>query len=189
VSISNIYIEFPFTISGICKTSGSADSATGRHTGNWEDAPHFKGHMNYSWSKKVPKFYSVETIWADSALAAIEDLGVKSENFNPTPLAAYCLMKHPEYQRIIRTHYFKNFSKKNKKYYAAYYKLIFHIVKGPILDLVKRIFKKVSRKKIDFMKYNNLKNIGVAEKKLVKHLKESNIDFGIVLHNLNNIEK
>ena len=41
VSKNNVFIDYPFTISGICKTSGSADSATGRHTGKWEDAPHF----------------------------------------------------------------------------------------------------------------------------------------------------
>lgn len=51
-----ISIDYPLTISGICRNSGSADSATGKHTGQLKDAPHFKGHLNYKWSEEVPEF-------------------------------------------------------------------------------------------------------------------------------------
>ena len=73
-----VVIDHPLTISGICKKSGSSDSATGKHTGNLDDAPHFKGHKNYVWSTLIPPFYSVETIWADTVMAAIHDLGESS---------------------------------------------------------------------------------------------------------------
>lgn len=98
-------INFPLTISGICNRSGSADSATGRHTGRLEDAPHFKGHIDYQWSKLVPSFYSVETIWADSALAAVSD--IKPEllvDFNVLKLDNDCLIKYPQFSKLILEH-------------------------------------------------------------------------------------
>lgn len=36
--------------------------------------PHLNGHIDYVWSDLVPKFYSVESVWADSAIKAIEDM-------------------------------------------------------------------------------------------------------------------
>ena len=66
-----IRINYPITISGICPRSGSSDSATGKHTGELRNAPHFRGHINYEWDKKVPAVYSVESIWAETALHAL----------------------------------------------------------------------------------------------------------------------
>lgn len=77
-----VTLGIPLTISGICSSSGSSSSATGAHTGKLEDAPHFNGHENYQWDERVPRLYSVETIWADSALAAVKDL-------EPTLLSGY----------------------------------------------------------------------------------------------------
>ena len=91
-------LDFPLTISGICSKSGSADSATGRHTGKLRDAPHFRGHGEYSWSRLVPPIYSVETIWADSALAAVREVGNPhlEKKFNSLALLVECLSKYPE---------------------------------------------------------------------------------------------
>lgn len=97
-------VNLPLTISGICHKSGSADSATGKHTGRLEDAPHFKGHSNYKWSGEVPHFYSVETIWADSALAAVRDLEPELlTHFNQNALALECLIKYPSFSDFIET--------------------------------------------------------------------------------------
>lgn len=70
-----IYIDYPFTIPGVCKKSGTADSLTGRHNGDLKDAPHFRGTVNYKWDTKVPYVYSVETIWAETAFKAMQENG------------------------------------------------------------------------------------------------------------------
>lgn len=102
-----VKISFPLTIAGVCQTSGSADSSSGRHVGTLNSAPHFKGHEEYCWSKEVPQFYSVETIWADSALAALYDFKATEliKLFSVTNLDAHCKMKYPEYADIIKIHY------------------------------------------------------------------------------------
>ena len=97
---------FPITISGICPTSGSADSALGKHTGLLENAPHFRGHRSYKWSDRVPAIYSVETIWADSALHALSDMGRNdiAGNFNITALDLKCRLRYPQFFEIIGGH-------------------------------------------------------------------------------------
>lgn len=107
-----IEIDFPLTVPGICKKSGSSDSSTGKHTGRIEEAPHFKGHHSYEWADRVPKFYSVETIWADSALAAINDFDEKEllNEFNLEFLTLDCLKKYGAFKSIIYENY-----KKQKK--------------------------------------------------------------------------
>lgn len=99
VAIANI----PVTISGICSTSGSADSATGKHTGKLSDAPHFRGHEVYEWEEKIPAFYSVETIWAESLIKAIRDFRKEYllTQINFSRLYSFCNDKYPQYSTII----------------------------------------------------------------------------------------
>ncbi|MDD4690112.1 MAG: glycosyltransferase [Eubacteriales bacterium] len=99
-------IDTPITISGICPTSGSNDSATGKHTGKLEDAPHFRGHTDYHWDEHIPAFYSVDTIWAETLMQALtmfkrDDLKSK---FNMPLFEIICLKKYPEYKNIIKKH-------------------------------------------------------------------------------------
>lgn len=70
-----LYINTPFTLPGTCAKSGSADSLTGRHTGELKDAPHFRGHDHYEWDVNIPYVYTVDTIWAESAFKAIKENG------------------------------------------------------------------------------------------------------------------
>lgn len=76
---SIIYINYPFTVAGICAKSGAADSLTGKHTGELSDAPHFRGHYNYQWDARVPYLYSVDTIWAETAFKACNENGLEFE--------------------------------------------------------------------------------------------------------------
>lgn len=104
-------IDTPITISGICPTSGSNDSATGKHTGKLEDAPHFRGHTDYHWDEHIPAFYSVDTIWAETLMQALtmfkrDDLKSK---FNMSLFEIICLKKYPEYENIIKEHAKKEF--------------------------------------------------------------------------------
>lgn len=70
-----LYISTPFTLPGTCAKSGSADSLTGRHTGELKDAPHFRGHDSYEWDPDIPYVYSVDTIWAETGFKAVKENG------------------------------------------------------------------------------------------------------------------
>jgi len=80
----------PLTIAGVCATSTTADNLTGRHSGDLEDMPHLKNRGPYVWDNNIPAYYSVPTIWAESALKALSDLGRTAlyNRFNRYPLLA-----------------------------------------------------------------------------------------------------
>ena len=138
-----LIIEYPLTISGICKKSGSSDSASGKHTGELTKAPHFIGHENYLWSKNVPAFYSVETIWADSALAAIADLKGNEliRHFRIDILSAHCVKLYPQFRSLIIKNLAHNYNTSVNSLLIKYRRL-----SGLITLSVKRLAKKVVNK-------------------------------------------
>ncbi|MGN7763267.1 glycosyltransferase [Paenibacillus sp. 22594] len=162
-----VKIDFPLTISGICSKSGSADSATGRHTGRLVDAPHFRGQKNYEWSKLVPEFYSVETIWADSALAAIKDLDKEEliNKFNIGILLFNCLKKYPQFENIITEHS-NSFAKNELSIRYTYYC-------SNIIEISKKVLNKLTNRSL---RINGVDNIIEANNFLQQRINKINID-------------
>lgn len=65
-------IDYPVSLPGVCPASASAKSEKGEHCGKLETAPHFIGLKEpYIWDERIPKFYSVETIWGETLFKAI----------------------------------------------------------------------------------------------------------------------
>lgn len=67
-------IDYPFTIAGACPASATVNATVGGHSGKLEIAPHFKNRGPYTWENTIPAYYSVETIWAESAIKALKCL-------------------------------------------------------------------------------------------------------------------
>ncbi len=111
-----VSIDYPLTIAGVCKSSGSAKSVKGEHVGNLKDAPHFQNRGPYKWADIIPRFYSVETIWADSTVAALKALERDDllRDFNIPFLAAQCIIAYPKYWRIILHDMYKAFKIMNR---------------------------------------------------------------------------
>lgn len=65
----------PLTIAGVCAKSTTADNFSGKHSGELKNIPHLKNRGNYSWDKHIPEYYSVSTIWGESGLKALSDIG------------------------------------------------------------------------------------------------------------------
>ncbi|HEM3702843.1 TPA: glycosyltransferase family 2 protein [Streptococcus suis] len=145
-----VAIDFPITISGICVSSGSSSSATGAHTGKLEQAPHFKGHNHYVWDRRVPEFYSVETIWADSALAAVKDLdSERLVYFDGIPLYYSLMRKYPDFNREIQEAITKNISN-NVNFKAYKIKLFVNRIRKSIVYRLGR------RKQLQFKDVSNI---------------------------------
>lgn len=149
-----LHVDYPLTISGICNQSGSSDSATGRHTGELKNAPHFNGHTNYEWSTEVPPFYSVETIWGDSALAAIRDLKKNTlfDYFREDILSIHCMMTYPVYKSLILSNLQNNHRILNKYhliYLIMFKEIIMSFVKKHAKFLEKRVFNRRTYKVFD----------------------------------------
>lgn len=90
-------IDFPISLPGVCPTSASAKSARGEHSGKLESAPHFVGLKEpYLWDERIPKYYSVETIWGETLLKAVTAMGEESliDRFFNDDYLIYCLYKN-----------------------------------------------------------------------------------------------
>jgi len=181
-----VCIDYPITISGICKKSGSADSATGRHTGDLKDAPHFVGQSDYKWSDMVPPFYSVETIWADSALAAINDLSKFSllEDFRLQALTVHCLNKYKNYNDLIIEHFIGKDGVRNIRKWIKLSELRLAMVYVPILDFISRGFRRLRKGRREIVKYKDINNIIEAQKVLEDHLSAKGLSISKVINNI-----
>ncbi len=167
-------IEYPLTIPGICAKSGTADSSTGRHEGDLKDAPHFKGHENYEWNEYVVPIYSVETIWADSAMAALNDLKEYGliNKFNYGSLNAYCLFGHFKFHKKI-IEFQRKLRKIDKNYNFFRNSIIINFFRGPAQEFLVRLKRKIKKPKTEIKYYNNIKSIIGAGKTLSDFLKEN----------------
>ena len=160
--------KIPVTISGVCTGSGSANSATGKHTGKLEDAPHFVGHSFYQWSDKVPRIYSVETIWADTLLHALDDFGYEHiDRFSISALLAFCYCKYPQFKTELDV-----FVGEQK---VSGIKIILKKIKYFDLAFIKRAFKRVTRRKNDVVKYYGVVDIEAARKIICEQMTSARI--------------
>lgn len=92
--------DYPLTITG--EYSG-AGTAYGKLRIRLEDTHLMRGRGDYQWSLLVPRFYCVETVWADSLVAALTDAGRSDlvRLFNTHKLHAYCLWRYPKDRHLI----------------------------------------------------------------------------------------
>lgn len=158
-------IEYPVTISGICPKSGSADSATGRHTGKLKDAPHFAGHDSYTWDPKAPAIYSVESIWAETVLHALNNFSAKEyyDAFRIDILDGICLKKYPQFADEIKQH--------ASTFNIALVSMRFNYAMRKVHQIVKKCLKRVTRRNDDVMKYYNVQTIFIANDIIIEALK------------------
>lgn len=179
VALSNIVnrhymIDYPLTISGVCGASTTVANLQGRHAGQLESAPHFRNRLGYIWDENIPKYYSVHTIWAESALKAIKELNIKKERkyFNLYKLVAISLVYNRNISKIIFTKTSDMLNPASKKIYF-YFIVIIYI----ILEIFKKIVNKVFHlfTKPFLFEISNVKNIEDATNTLVKRLSEEHI--------------
>lgn len=181
---NTFYIDCPVSISGMCPKSGSADSANGRHTGDINSAPHFKGHEHYEWNAQVPKVYTVETIWAESALTALNDLGEKdfAEKFNLFALAAKLYKNYPQFNSETSQCLESNYCKVDAFMFRK--KALFMQTIKNVERLGLRIIKKCFRTEKTFKRYYNVATISDAYKAGCDYLKLYNKNVDKLLKNL-----
>lgn len=94
-----VTISYPLTIPGASGGSNTGRSAMNKHKGKLDSESQTKSFKENGWSEGVPKFFSVETVWAHAALETIKKNDPMYLNeFNYIKLAAVCTVLHPEYK-------------------------------------------------------------------------------------------
>ncbi len=90
-------VERPMTISGQSAGSNAGRSAMREHKGDlWSD-PHMQRYRDVMWPAELPAFFSVETVWGQATLAALERAGgADLGRFDFHRLYARLLLAHPD---------------------------------------------------------------------------------------------
>ena len=95
-------VRYPLTIPGASGGSNTGRSALNQHKGRLSGEAQTRSYVNAGWSGGVPRFFSVETVWAHAALATINRLSPDRQvDYNYAKLIAVCKTLHGEYQSEI----------------------------------------------------------------------------------------
>lgn len=154
---SHIEIDKPLSVAGVCIASTTADNFLGKHSGSFEDIPHLKFRKNYVFNENIPKYYSVNTIWAESGLKALEELNEVAliNRFNIFYLLAQGWIHNKKYiKNIIKKENNLIRKKFEINYFIFYYLFYYNFFKIFLKKIIFVLLKKISDKKDK--KINNL---------------------------------
>lgn len=169
-------IDYPLTIGGACPASTSAAASSGKHTGRLEDAPHWRDRSDYQWSDLVPRFYSVDTIWAEAVVAALTDMQseVLLRMFDVSHLTAFCLARHPQFARTTLKNFYRVLQVRGDNRWIGSVRLGVDVFCGPFARLLKRVANRVrvmlTGAKVD--RIRDVPDIVAAQHALSHHLSE-----------------
>lgn len=98
-----VVIDYPLTIPGASGGSNTGRSAMNKHKGKIEQETQTKGFESEGWSPGVPRFFSVETVWAHAAMETMRRIAPHMiSRFNFSRLIAICHVLHPEYDLELK---------------------------------------------------------------------------------------
>jgi hypothetical protein len=113
-------IDVPLLISGHSILSTGGQGAEGQHYGEIIKIKHLPKNTASMWSKEVPFYWSVYTIYAESVIQALKRTGMEDsfKKFNFQYLMANCLVFDTNYRdRVYQVYQNKNIFYKVKIYY------------------------------------------------------------------------
>lgn len=97
-----VWIDYPLTLPGASAGSNTGRSATGTHVGTVEDDPHTRRFRNLEWPEVLPRFVSVETVWAHAVHSTLKAVAPERlARYNMPRLYAMCLLKSFGYRGAI----------------------------------------------------------------------------------------
>jgi glycosyltransferase involved in cell wall biosynthesis len=187
VTLRVISVDYPLTLPGTSVASTAGDSAARQHKGRLEDAPHFRDRPDYHWSELIPRFYSVQTIWAETAVVALQEMNRFDllERFNLPLLAAHCLFAHREYAGFVLRDLRRVFRETNRNPLVGYCQL----AQSLLLYQIRRVYRGVLRRlRVRYAKpaehVDDLNNIEEASQALAAYLTANNLHFEDCVKNI-----
>ncbi|MDI9332849.1 MAG: glycosyltransferase family 2 protein [Cytophagales bacterium] len=97
-----LVVQYPLTIPGASGGSNTGRSALNQHKGKLSNETQTQAFVDKGWSKGVPRFFSVETVWAHAALETLTQLApLRLSEFNFARLIGVCTELHGEYRTEI----------------------------------------------------------------------------------------
>lgn len=186
-----VYIDYPITIPGVCAVSTSIIEGQNKsNSKKIEDIPHLKNRGEYHWSEFVPRFYCVQTIWADSGFAALKDMGRVDliGKFNKYALYSKILIADKSLKSLLQTHLITDSKRNNssyiKEYMLTYINYICFFTKQFLIRSLRRL--KIIFKIGEYEEITNLRTINEAMLELDNYFERNSINNAV--SNLKNFQ-
>lgn len=97
-----VVVDYPLTIPGASGGSNTGRSAMNKHKGKLSQESQTKAFENAGWSEGVPRFFSVETVWAHAALETLAKADAALvRQFNFARLIGVCSVLHKDFAAEI----------------------------------------------------------------------------------------
>ncbi len=97
-----VVVDYPLTIPGASGGSNTGRSAMNKHKGALGQETQTKAFETAGWSEGVPRFFSVETVWAHAALETLAGADpAYVRRFNFARLIGVCSVLHKDYAAEI----------------------------------------------------------------------------------------
>ena len=155
-----IEIDFPFTIAGACQSSTTSQNISGGHRGELEKAPHLNLRGKYIWDERIPSYYSVESIWAESAIKSFVENGKEFmlKKFNLSYFILFALWRGKSIRKLLLSKAF-NSRKGILSKSVLFLKLTFSMIPFIGAKFLKSL---VKSKKDNFINVKGINNIEFA---------------------------
>lgn len=183
--INNYFvIDYPIFIPGSSYNSASGASNLKKHHGYLENQKQFSQESIDNWPSKIPKFYSVETVWSQSTFVTLSVLGLESylKKFNYNRIYATSIMFNFKYYKFIWKAFIKNSNFQNLICDILY--IYYYLLDLFLLRLTYFCRNKINKIVSNDILFNNINNINDAQIKLTDYLKSSNKSLKTILENV-----
>lgn len=164
LSKKHYYIDYPLSIMGVCRDSGSAQQINGEHVGRLEDMPHLKHSQGYQWDHRVPKYYCVTNTWAESGVKALEMVGAKDvlKQLNIYPIIAMGILMNRKFIFKIAV---DESEKLRKRLNIPFLKFWFNTIASGISLSIEKLGRIIKHyKNPEFIALEGITEIGKAQK-------------------------
>jgi hypothetical protein len=171
---------------GSSSKSGAGISAEKKHVGRLEDQIQLPINMINQWPINVPKFYSVQTVWAQSGVSALIAMERNDilQDYNVPLLHAMAATFNPDYFLFVAQSFVKYLKFNNKNVFYGFLLFFFGCFYTYHLR-AKSLFSRVVVSKFiptKVFEVNGLSSIRGAVSELEIFLKHSKIDFESVVN-------
>lgn len=177
--------NYPLTMPGVCHVSASiVEGLLKRNSKKLEHAPHLRNRGFYNWSDIIPQIYCVETIWADSCIAALRDLGREDlvQQINLPKLAAHCISSNSGIAKEVFRHLPVGLALTHKNRWFGLFKLFGYLLMLIFkfsYGIINRVYQ---RMKIiigipEVIRIDNLENINDSSTALLNYLSKKKCSF------------
>jgi glycosyltransferase involved in cell wall biosynthesis len=176
-----VFIDYPLTIPGVCPGSGSTFQQKKGFGGRIEDSFLMRDRGDYKWCDLIPRVYTAETVWAESAIVAVRAMGREDlvRELNLPKLAAYCIGANASIAVPVVHKLFEALRRTGRSRTVGAVRFVWSLFSGPGWKLWLRIWKRLRMMLGVKMGYriSDVESIVEASHALSLHLKDAGRTF------------